>query len=388
MFFLKDAVKKLSVDAWFPGEKAGPAAAGFKKIGVVGAGVMGSGIAQWCAARGHDVVLRDVKPEYVERGLAVIRGVFDEAVARQQMKPEAAAAGLARVKTTTAWEGFGDCDLVIEAIVENVAAKQALFAELAKVVRPDCVLASNTSALPIEELTATATEPGRTIGLHFFNPVSRMPLVELVLSPHTARGTAERTLAFAKALGKSPVICKSSPGFLVTRVLFFYLNEACRLWEEGVSTETLDAALRGWGWPMGPMRLIDEVGVDVTDFIFGEMAHYFPQRFKSTTVCGRMLAAGMKGRKNGASTGFYTYADGKEALNPAMATFASGAKSELSATAIAERLNRVMIDETKRVLDEGVLKTAEDADYALLMGTGFPAFRGGLMRYAKSIGAV
>ena len=388
VFFLKDAVKKLSVDAWGPGEQAGPAAAGVKSIGVVGAGVMGSGIAQWCAARGHDVVLRDVKPEYVERGLAVIRGVFDEAVARKKMKPEAAAAGLARVKTTTAWEGFGDCDLVIEAIVENVAAKQALFAELAKVVRPDCVLASNTSALPIEELTATATEPGRTIGLHFFNPVSRMPLVELVLSPHTARGTAERTLAFAKALGKSPVICKSSPGFLVTRVLFFYLNEACRLWEEGVSTETLDAALRGWGWPMGPMRLIDEVGVDVTDFIFGEMAHYFPQRFKSTTVCGRMLAAGMKGRKNGASTGFYTYADGKEALNPAMATFASGAKSELSATAIAERLNRVMIDETKRVLDEGVLKTAEDADYALLMGTGFPAFRGGLMRYAKSIGAV
>ena len=387
VFFLKDAVKKLSVDAWFPA--AVPAApAPFRKIGVVGAGVMGSGIAQWCAARGHDVVLRDVKPEFVERGLAVIRGVFDEAVARKKMKPDAAAAGLARVKTTTGWEGFGDCDLVIEAIVENVAAKQALFAELAKVVRPDCVLASNTSALPIDELAATATEPGRTIGLHFFNPVSRMPLVELVLSPHTARGTAERTLAFAKALGKSPVICKSSPGFLVTRVLFFYLNEACQLWEQGVSTTTIDSALRGWGWPMGPMRLIDEVGVDVTDFIFGEMAHYFPPRFKGTKVCGRMLAAGMKGRKNGASTGFYTYADGKEALNPAMAQFASGAKSELSAAAITERLNRVMIDETKRVLDEGVLKTPEDADFALLMGAGFPAFRGGLMRYAKSIGAV
>jgi len=388
VFFLKDAVKKLTVDAWFPVAPAARAAAPFKKIGVVGAGVMGSGIAQWCAARGHDVVLRDVKPEFVERGLAVIRGVFDEAVARKKMKPEAAAAGLARVKTTTAWEGFGECDLVIEAIVENVAAKQALFAELAKVVRPDCVLASNTSALPIEELTATATEPGRTVGLHFFNPVSRMPLVELVLSPHTARATAERTLAFAKALGKSPVICRSSPGFLVTRVLFFYLNEACQLWEQGVATETLDRALRSWGWPMGPMRLIDEVGVDVTDFIFGEMAHYFPERFKSSTVCRRMLDAGIKGRKNGASTGFYTYADGKEALNPAMAPFASAEKSPLTAAAITERLNRVMIDETKRVLDEGVLKTAEEADLALLMGTGFPAFRGGLMRYAKSIGVV
>src|ERR1019366_8378218 len=162
VFFLKDAVKKLTVDGWFPPAARPSTPAPFHKIGVVGAGVMGSGIAQWCAARGHDVVLRDVKPEFVERGLAVIRGVFDEAVARKKMKPEAAAAGLFRVRTTTAWDGFGDCDLVIEAIVENVAAKQALFAELTKVVRPDCVLASNTSALPIEELAATAAQPGHT----------------------------------------------------------------------------------------------------------------------------------------------------------------------------------------------------------------------------------
>ena len=388
VFFLKDAVKKLTVDGWFPPAAAPAVPAAFGKIGVVGAGVMGSGIAQWCAARGHDVVLRDVKPEFVERGLAVIRGVFDEAVARKKMKPEAAAAGLARVRTTTAWDGFGDCDLVIEAIVENVAAKQALLAELSKVVRSNCVLASNTSALPIEELAATATSPGRTIGLHFFNPVSRMPLVELVFSPHTARATAERTLAFAKALGKTPVICKSSPGFLVTRVLFFYLNEACLLWEQGVPTEMLDTTMRGWGWPMGPMRLIDEVGVDVSDFIYGEMAHYFPGRFTGASVCRRMLAAGMKGRKNGASMGFYTYAGGKEAPNPAMAQFAPAANSSQTAAATAERLNRVMIDETKRVLDEGVLKSPEDADFALLMGAGFPTFRGGLMRYAKSIGAV
>ncbi|HNC24440.1 MAG TPA: 3-hydroxyacyl-CoA dehydrogenase NAD-binding domain-containing protein [Opitutaceae bacterium] len=387
VFFLKEAVKKLTVDAWFP-PAAAAASAPFRKIGVVGAGVMGSGIAQWCAARGHEVVLRDVKPEFVERGLTVIRGVFDEAVARKKMTPETAAAGLARVKSTTGWDGFGECDLVIEAIVENVAAKQALFRELAAVVRPDCVLASNTSALPIEELSAPVTHPERTIGIHFFNPVSRMPLIELVLSPHTSRATAERTLAFAKALGKSPVICRSSPGFLVTRVLFFYLNEACRLWEEGVPTEVLDAPLRDWGWPMGPARLIDEVGVDVTDFIFGEMAHYFPDRFRSTTVCRRMLEAGLKGRKNGASSGFYAYADGKETLNPAMVAFAPAAKSALTGATIAERLNRVMIDETKRVLDEGVLKSADDADFALLMGTGFPAFRGGLMRHARSIGAV
>jgi 3-hydroxyacyl-CoA dehydrogenase/enoyl-CoA hydratase/3-hydroxybutyryl-CoA epimerase len=393
VFFLKEGVKRRTVDAWFPaepGEGSEFKVPGFgvavPRVGVVGAGVMGSGIAQWCAARGHEVVLRDVKPELVERGLAVIRGVFDEALARKKMTPEEAAAGIARVKATTGWVGFAECDLVIEAIVENVAAKQQLFAELSAVVRADCVLASNTSALPIEELAATAAEPGRTIGMHFFNPVSRMPLVELVLSPHTTRGTAERALAFVKALGKSPVICKSSPGFLVTRVLFFYLNEACRLWEQGVPTEALDAAMRDWGWPMGPMRLIDEVGVDVSDFIYGEMAHYFRGRFEGATVCRRMLAEGMKGRKNGASTGFYTYAGHKETANPEMAKFAPATAVTMDTKTIADRLMGVMIEEAKRCLAEGVLKSPDDVDFALLMGAGFPAFRGGLMRYAKRIG--
>lgn len=386
VFFLKDAVKKLTVDAWFPKPESAVAPTPFKKIGVIGAGVMGSGIAQWCAARGYGVVMRDVKPEFVERGLSVIKGLFDEAAKRGKMSAEAAAQGFARVQGTTELAPLADCDLVVEAIVENVAAKQTLFAELSKIVREDCVLASNTSALPIEELAATATQPGRTIGIHFFNPVSRMPLIEMVLSPHTTRDTADRVLAFAKHLGKTPVICKSSPGFLVTRALFFYLNEACLLWEQGVPTDALDKAMRDWGWPMGPMRLIDEVGVDVTDFIYGEMKHYYPERFASATVCSRMLAAGLKGRKNGASTGFYTYEGGKEQLNPAMVQFASGAVKTMDAKAIQDHLNGVMIAETKRVLDEGVLKTADDADFALLMGTGFPAFRGGLMRYAKSVG--
>ncbi len=382
---LKAAAPQRTVGAWFPPAEAAPPPPPFRTIGVVGAGVMGSGIAQWCAARGHAVVLRDVQPAFVARGLAVIRGSFDEAVARGKLAPAAAAAALARVRTTTTWEGFGDCDLVIEAIVEQVAAKQQLFAELAGVVRPDCVLASNTSALPIEALAARVTHPGRTLGLHFFNPVSRMPLVELVLSPQTSRETAARTLAFVQALGKSPVLCRSSPGFFVTRVLFFYLNAACRLWEEGVPTAALDGALRDWGWPMGPARLIDEVGVDVTDFIFGELAHYFPDRFQPTTVCRRLVAAGLLGRKNGAGTGFYTYAGGAEALNPALDAWAPPARSALDAAEIAARLNRVMIDETRRVLAEGVLQTPDDADLALLLGAGFPAFRGGLMRHARRL---
>ncbi len=387
VFFLKENGKKLGVDAWFPPAAAAAAPAPFRIIGIVGAGVMGSGIAQWCASHGFGVILCDIERDAVERGIKIIRGLFKQEEARGRLTPAEAHRMMGGIGVTTSLEDFDGCDMVIEAIVENVEAKQKLFTELSAVMSPDCVLASNTSALPIEELASTVKNPGRMVGLHFFNPVGRMPLVELVLSPMTTRGTAERALTFVRALGKTPVLCKSSPGFLVTRVLFFYLNEACRLWEQGAPTEVIDRAMREWGWPMGPMRLIDEVGVDVTDFIFGEMAHYFPGRFTGTTLCHKMSAAGLKGRKNGASTGFYNYTGDQEGLNPALAAFASGSTPPASdAKAISDRLNGVLIEETKRALSEGVIKTPDEADLALLLGAGFPAFRGGLMRYARSAG--
>jgi len=384
VFFLKESARKLTIDAWFPPAAAATPPAPFRTVGIVGAGVMGSGIAQWCAMHGYGVILCDSSKDAIERGVTVIRELFAEAVKRGRVTGEQAHRMTGGIGITTSLEDFEMCDLVIEAIVEDVAAKQRLFAELSKVVTPDCLLASNTSALPIEEIAAPVVNPGRVVGLHFFNPVGRMPLVELVLSPHTTRVNAERALAFVKVLGKSAVVCKSSPGFLVTRVLFFYLNEACRLWEQGVPAEAIDRAMRDWGWPMGPMRLIDEVGMDVTDFIYGEMQHYFPDRFAGTAVCGRLLAAGMKGRKNGASSGFYAYADGREGLNPALANFMPGAALALAPAAIQERLNGVMIAETRRVLAEGVLRTADEADFALLMGAGFPAIRGGLLHSAKA----
>jgi 3-hydroxyacyl-CoA dehydrogenase/enoyl-CoA hydratase/3-hydroxybutyryl-CoA epimerase len=386
VFLLKESARKFTTDAWFPAEKAAAKAEPFRIIGILGAGVMGTGIAQWCASRGFGVILCDTDKEAVERGIKVIRGLFKQQEERGALTSAEAHRMMGGIGVTTSLEDFEVCDLVIEAIVENVGAKQKLFAELSKVMSPDCVFASNTSALPLEELAATATNPGRVVGLHFFNPVGRMPLVELVLGKETTRATADRALAFVRTLGKTAVICRSSPGFLVTRVLFFYLNEACRRWEQGVPTDVIDRALRDWGWPMGPMRLIDEVGVDVTDFIFSEMQHYFPDRFTRTTITQKMLAAGLKGRKNGASSGFHAYADGKETLNPAMAQFAPAAAAPGSADLAAE-LNGVMIDETKRVLAEGVLKTPDEADLALLLGAGFPAFRGGLMRYARSTGA-
>jgi len=386
VFHLKERGKKTNLDGWYPEVKAATAPAPFRIVGVLGAGVMGSGIAQWCASRGLGVIMCDSERPAVDRGIAVIRGLFKQQEERGQLTHAQAHKMMGGIGVTTSLEDFDMCDLVIEAIVENVGAKQKLYAQLSEKMAPDCVFASNTSALPLEELAARATNPGRFVGLHFFNPVGRMPLVELVLGKETTRATAERALAFVRLLGKTPIVCRSSPGFLVTRVLFFYLNEACRLWEQGAPTEAIDGALRDWGWPMGPMRLIDEVGVDVTDFIFGEMQHYFPGRFTRTTICSRMLAAGLRGRKNGESSGFYAYADGKETLNAALAQFAPAETSSPGSAAIADRLNGVMIDETKRVLAEGVVKTPEEADLALLLGTGFPVFRGGLMHYAKSRG--
>jgi 3-hydroxyacyl-CoA dehydrogenase/enoyl-CoA hydratase/3-hydroxybutyryl-CoA epimerase len=384
VFFLKDAARKTSMNSWFPADAAVDESAPLQVIGVIGAGVMGSGIAHWCAAHGYGVMLCDANSEALDRGVAVIRQLFADQVARGKMTKALAHKCTGSIGISTEVEDLEGCDLIIEAIVENVELKQEVYARLAKVLPPECVVASNTSALPIEEIMAPMTDAGRTIGLHFFNPVGRMPLVEIVLSPHTTRATADRVLGFVRKLGKTPVICRSSPGFFVTRVLFFYLNEACRLREQGVPVEQIDGAMRAWGWPMGPMRLIDEVGVDVTDFIFGEMKHYFPERFVPTSLCARLLAEGLKGRKNGASAGFYTYVDKREELNPAATALVTAAKTEMSAEAIAEHLNGVMIDETKRVLAEGVLKTPDDADLALLLGAGFPAVRGGLMHYARS----
>jgi 3-hydroxyacyl-CoA dehydrogenase / enoyl-CoA hydratase / 3-hydroxybutyryl-CoA epimerase len=414
VFFLREAAKKRTLEGWFePTRPTVPPAAAARteappsfsprrggelrpihRVGVVGAGVMGSGIAHWLATHGYDVVLRDVRRELIERAVGVIRGLFEESVRRGRTIADEAGVMAGRIRTTIEWDGFADCDLVIEAIVENVAAKQQLFGELAAIVRPDALLASNTSVLPIDDLAGRVPNPARTLGIHFFNPVSRMPLVELILGRSTSAEAAERVLGFVRSLGKSPVICRSSPGFVVTRVLFFYLNAAVRMWEAGVHTAAVDAALRGFGWPMGPLRLIDEVGIDVTAFIFGEMAHYYPERFVATTACEKLMRAGLAGRKNGSGRGFYRYGGGEtpahgasgETINDDETRPVAGAtwlgSGGTDPAVIVGQLMQVMIDEARRCVTERVVLSPEDVDFALLAGAGFPAFRGGLLREA------
>ncbi|MEO6993342.1 MAG: 3-hydroxyacyl-CoA dehydrogenase NAD-binding domain-containing protein [Lacunisphaera sp.] len=378
--WLKEKARKVTMDAWFSSPAGPVGAAPFRMVGIVGSGVMGSGIAHWCAAHGFGVILCDSNRAAIERGVAVIRELFADGVRRGKVSSGDAHRMTGGIGITTSLEDFEYCDLVIEAVVEDLAVKKKVFAELSAITKPDCLLMSNSSLHPIEKVTAGVANPGRVVGFHFFNLVSRMPLIELSPGPETTRATADRALELVKALGKTPVICKSSPGGFVTRVIAFYLNEACRLWEEGATTEAIDQAMIAWGWPMGPMRLIDEIGVDTADAMFAGMEEYFPERFGRNGLSVRMLAENLSGRKNGIGSGCYVYADGKERLNPAMdrITRISPSRGDWSALVIQDRLMAVMSGEVKRALGEGVVKTSDDADLALILGAGFPAVRGGI----------
>jgi len=254
-FFLAEKYKKGGSSKQF--DKVAHAA-------VIGAGVMGSGIAQWLSSRGVTVILRDVSREVLDRGLANIEQTYTDAVKRGLMTEEKAKRGRARIICSTAPMELRDVAFVIEAASEKMEIKKEIFRELSMQAGPKTIIATNTSALPVSELADCTVSPDRVIGLHFFNPVSRMKLVEVVVARESSDDTKERALAFTRQIGKLPVVVRDSPGFLVNRVLFPYLVDATELFEAGVNAEEIDHALLKWGMPMGPLRLIDEIGIDVT----------------------------------------------------------------------------------------------------------------------------
>jgi 3-hydroxyacyl-CoA dehydrogenase/enoyl-CoA hydratase/3-hydroxybutyryl-CoA epimerase len=348
---------------------------------VVGAGVMGSGIAQWLSSRGVSVILRDVSAGQIDRGMANIDKTYADAVKRGLMSEEKAKEGRSRVVASTAPVEMRGVQIVIEAASEKIEVKKAIFHELSEKA-PEAILATNTSALPIMELSRETSHPERVIGLHFFNPVSRMKLIEVVVGENTAEETRERALAFARQIGKLPVLVRDSPGFLVNRVLFPYLLEAAELYERGLETEAIDSALTKWGMPMGPLRLIDEIGIDITADIAGTLEKAYERRDEAPALLRKMLAEKWLGRKSGA--GFYIYRDKQQSPNELIAQWRQPA-APVSGD-VAQRLMFLMINEAARCLEEGVVASPEDADYGMILGTGFPAFRGGPLRFAESMG--
>jgi 3-hydroxyacyl-CoA dehydrogenase/enoyl-CoA hydratase/3-hydroxybutyryl-CoA epimerase len=387
-FFLAEKYKKGNAKA--AAEKIAHAA-------VIGAGVMGSGIAQWLSSRGVTVILRDVSRELIDRGLANIEKTYADAVKRGLMTEEKAKQGRARIVASTAPMELPDVQVVIEAASEKIEIKKQIFRDLSMKVGAKAILATNTSALPISALAVETILPDRVIGLHFFNPVSRMKLVEVVIGKETSEEALELALTFVRQIGKLPVVVRDSPGFLVNRVLFPYLLDATALFEAGVAAQTIDSALTQWGMPMGPLRLIDEIGVDIAVDIAATLEQAYGRRDQSPEILRKMLDSKMRGRKSGA--GFYKYEGKQQTPNEAVeqsrdetlrATQRDPSTSQRSARDdsedLARRLIFLMINEAARCLEEKVVESPEDADYGMILGTGFAPHRGGPLRFADHFG--
>jgi 3-hydroxyacyl-CoA dehydrogenase/enoyl-CoA hydratase/3-hydroxybutyryl-CoA epimerase len=392
-FFLAEKFKKAKSRT--PPEKIVHAA-------VIGAGVMGSGIAQWLSSRGVTVILRDVAREQIDRGLATIEKVYGDAVKRGLMSEEKAKQGRARICGSTAPMELRDVQFVIEAASEKMEIKKEVFRELAMEAGPKTIIATNTSALPVSTLADVTVSPEHVIGMHFFNPVSRMKLVEVVIAKQTSEETRDRTLAFARQIGKVPVVVRDSPGFLVNRVLFPYLLDAAELFERDLDGQRVDRALVEWGMPMGPLRLIDEIGVDITIDIANTLEKAYGQRDHVPAVLHWLRDQQMLGRKSGA--GFYKYEGKAQTPNESLAQWrlvAAGVdrgggegngKSQPSsllpaiADEVARRLILLMVNEAARCVEEKVVESPEDADYGMILGTGFAPFRGGPLRFAEHFG--
>ncbi|MDQ6809908.1 MAG: 3-hydroxyacyl-CoA dehydrogenase NAD-binding domain-containing protein [Verrucomicrobiota bacterium] len=374
-FFLGDKYRKGSGKG--PAQKIAHAA-------VIGAGVMGSGIAQWLSSRGVSVILRDVSEDQLSRGLANIEKTYGDAVKRGFMADEKAKEGRARIVASTDPGEMRNVEIVVEAASEKMEIKRQIFVDLASKTPATAILATNTSALSITELGATTGQPARVIGLHFFNPVSRMKLVEVVVGTLTGEDTVERALAFTRQIGKLPVVVQDSPGFLVNRVLFPYLLEAAELFERGVSAKEIDQPLVEWGMPMGPLRLIDEIGVDITVDIADTLEKPFGPRDRAPDLLRKMREANMLGRKTG--SGFYKYEGKSQTDNEALGEWRQRTGENLAAASLTNRLVFLMVNEAARCLEEKVVGEPADADFGMMMGTGFAPSRGGPLRFADYFG--
>ena len=394
-FFLAEKYKKGTSPT--PPEKIVHAA-------VIGAGVMGSGIAQWLSSRGVTVILRDVAREQIDRGLANVEKIYADAVKRGLMTEEKAKQGRARICGSTAPMELRDVQFVIEATSEKMEIKKEVFRELAMEAGPKTIVATNTSALPASELADVTVSPEHVIGLHFFNPVSRMKLVEVVIAKQTSDETRDRSLAFVRQIGKVPVIVRDSPGFLVNRVLFPYLLDAAKLFESGVDAKRIDRVLVEWGMPMGPLRLIDEIGVDITIDIGNTLEKAYGQRDHVPTVLLWLRDQQMLGRKTGA--GFYKYEGKTQAPNDSLVKWRRGLHGEpegaegpnippdkhrdprlrFNEEKLTHRLILLTVNEAARCVEEGVVDSPQDADYGMILGTGFAPFRGGPLRFAEHFG--
>jgi 3-hydroxyacyl-CoA dehydrogenase/enoyl-CoA hydratase/3-hydroxybutyryl-CoA epimerase/enoyl-CoA isomerase len=366
-----------------------------KRVAVLGAGIMGGGIAVTAALRGSAVRLKDIGDSALKAGMDEADRVLRRQVEGGRLKPAQAADARAAITPQLDDAGFDEVDLVVEAVVENLAVKKKIFAELEGVLRPDALLASNTSSLSIADMAAGLSRPERFAGLHFFNPVPAMPLVEVIRGPQTTDAALATAAGWAAALGKTPIVVKDCPGFLVNRIMTPYLLAFGRLLHDGVDLQAIDRAMEAFGWPMGPACLSDVIGLDTLAHILDVIGRGYAPRLDAGAPCpsAALAAQGRRGQKSGA--GFYRWeADDKgrprkvvdEALPGLLATLQPSPPRPMAEADIVDRLMLPFVLEAARCLDEGVAHSAVEVDMGVVLGLGFPRHLGGPLHWADARG--
>jgi 3-hydroxyacyl-CoA dehydrogenase/enoyl-CoA hydratase/3-hydroxybutyryl-CoA epimerase len=386
LFFLKQGAKKRATEPLH----AKPAEV--KQAAVIGGGTMGAGIVYALVRAGIPVRLVEVNAAAVSGALNRISKMLEEDVIAGRIDKLAARHAFNRVSPTTDWTGLELADFVVEAVLETMPAKREVFAKLDRLTRPNCVLATNTSSLRVGEIAQATLHPERVVGLHFFNPVNKMPLVEIVRGPQSDDPSLATAVALAGKIGKTPVLVNDTPGFLVNRILIPYLAEALVVASEGVAITDIDRAMKQWGMPMGPFELLDEIGLDVAAHVLRELGPTWPRPAGVEAAIELFMKSKWLGKKTG--TGFYVHKASRKrsskpktaAVNEALAHTLAVSQTQLDAESIQWRLVLPMVNEAARVLDEQVTDSVETIDLATVFGTGLAPFRGGIVQFAESVG--
>jgi 3-hydroxyacyl-CoA dehydrogenase/enoyl-CoA hydratase/3-hydroxybutyryl-CoA epimerase len=382
IFFATTALKK------DPGVEGAPAPREVKRLGVVGAGFMGSGIGGTAVAQaGVDVRMKDADLGRVAAGLAAAREILDERLRRRRLTRYEHRRLVALLSGSDTYDGFGRADLVVEAVFEDLAVKRKVLGEVEARIPAHGVFASNTSTIPITQIAQAAARPEQVIGMHFFSPVARMPLLEIIPGARTAPQVIATAVAFGRRMGKTVIVVKDAPGFWINRILGPYVTEVGHLLFDGARIDEVDRLMVEWGFPVGPFTVADQVGLDVAEKVAGVLQAAFGERMAPTPALGALVKAGRLGRKSGA--GFYRYVKGRrrgvdESVYALMGRQPSGG---LRPAEIVQRLVLAMLNEAARALSEGVVRSPRDGDIGAVFGIGFPPFRGGPLRHADDLGA-
>lgn len=358
-----------------------------RKAAVLGAGVMGGGIAELFAEEEIPVRMKDIQTAAVASGLAAAYKVLSKKKAKRIIDRKDLDRKFGKISGTTDYTGFRNADLVVEAVLEKMEIKKQVLREAEERLSPQAVFATNTSSLSVTDLATASSRPEKVAGMHFFNPVDKMPLVEVIRGEKTSDETVATIVALSKKLGKTPVVVKDREGFLVNRILMPYLNEGALLVEEGVGIETVDRLMLNFGMPMGVFILLDNIGLDIALKVAEILHGAYGERMRPSVILPKMVEAGRLGKKNG--KGFYTYEGRSRTLAPDTVRIITGLRKEHSGILEKEVVGRLllsMVNEAAMILAEGIADRPSVVDTGMIFGTGFPPFRGGLLRYADALG--